>query len=188
LKVAQIDQVRLQFTVAEEDLSYISRGTEVEVTSEALERSLTGRITSLFHSVDQSSRTGLVEALVTNPGDQLLPGSYVVGEFTLRRESGVLWVPRSALIRYYQEPAVWVEAQRAGRAVAVRRPVEVGAEGRDRGEIREGLRAGDRVIASGHRDLVEGAPITPARSGEGTYRDLLLPQKPETTGDGGHQH
>ena len=188
LKVAQIDQVRLQFTVAEEDLAYIRRGTEVKVTSEALERPLTAQITSLFHTVDQGSRTGLVEALVANPDDQLLPGSYVVGEFTLRRESDVLWIPRSAVIRYYQEPAVWVEAEQGGRSVALRRPVETGAEGPERVEIQEGLSAGDRVIVAGHRGLIEGAPITSARSGEGPYRDLLLPEMTDTPENGGHQH
>ncbi len=188
LSVAQIDRVRLQFTVAEEDLRYIRRGTEVKVTSQTLALPLSAQITSLFHDVDPRSRTGLVEALVSNPEDALLPGSYVVGEFTLHRETGVLWVPRSAVIRYYDQPAVWVETQRGGQAVAGRRSVEVGLEGRERVEILKGLSAGERVIVAGHRSLVEGAPVIPARPGEGVYRHLLLPQRTDSTTHGGHQH
>lgn len=182
LKVAQIDRVRLQFTVAEEDVVYIDQGTPITVTAPVLRHPLEAEVTSMFHSLNERSRTGLVEAVVDNPYGRLLPGAYVVGEFALRRERNVPWVPRSALVTYYEDPAVWVAEERAGELVAARRPVRVGAESDERIEILRGLSAGDRVIVAGHQNLVEGSPVVAASYGEGIYRNLLLPEKP-----GGHQ-
>lgn len=184
LRVAQMDRVRLQFTVAEEDLRYIHKGTRVRVTSQALKEPFEAVVSSLFHAVDARSRTGIVEAVVDNPeGNRLLPGSYVVGDFALRTERDVLWVPRGAVGTYFEDTAIWVSAKRAGQLVAVRRTVRTGAEDAARLEIVEGLTAGDQVIVAGHNNLVEGAPIVAAGYGEGIYDNLLLPKKADSASE-----
>lgn len=180
LKIARIDQVRLQFTVAEQDLPYIHRGTPVTITSQAMYRSLEGEVTSLFHAVDPKSRTGVVEVLLKNPdGDRLLPGTFVVGVFALRQEEDVLWVPKTALVTYYDEPTLWLVEEKAGQKVAVRRRVETGAESNERLEISDGLSAGDQVIVGGFESLNEDTPVTPGEYGQGIYKNLLLPKDAE---------
>ncbi|MCA9796386.1 MAG: efflux RND transporter periplasmic adaptor subunit, partial [Candidatus Eremiobacteraeota bacterium] len=178
LKVADLDQVRLQFSVAEEDLPYIHQGTVVTVTSQALRGELEAEVTSMFRAVDARSRTGLVEALVKNPRRRLLPGSYVVGVFALRRERHVPTIPRGALASYYGEPSVWVAVERAGQLVAERRQLKLGAESEEQLEVLDGLEPGDQVIVAGHQGLVEGQPVVKAERGEGIYRNLLLPEAP----------
>ncbi len=178
LRIAQMERVRLQFTVAQEDLRYIAKGTPITVTSLALRRPFQAEVSSLFHSVDARSRTGIVEAVVDNPdGDALLPGSYVVGDFALRTENDVLWLPREALVPYFEEDTVWLAVPRAGQLVAVRRAVRTGAEEASRLEILDGLSEGDRVVVAGHENLVDGSPIVEASYGKGIYKNLLLPEK-----------
>lgn len=189
LKVAQMNQVRLQFTVAEEDLRYIHKGTPITVTSQALKRPFEAMVSSLFHAVDARSRTGIVEAVVDNPeGNRLLPGSYVVGDFALRTERDVLWVPRGAVGTYYKDASVWVATKRADQLVAVRRTVRTGAEDEARIEIADGLSSGDQVIVAGHHNLVEGAPIISAGYGEGIYDNLLLPKKADSPSENMPNH
>ena len=124
-----------------------------------------------------------------NPeGNRLLPGSYVVGDFALRTERDVLWVPRGAVGTYYKDASVWVATKRADQLVAVRRTVRTGAEDEARIEIADGLSSGDQVIVAGHHNLVEGAPIISAGYGEGIYDNLLLPKKADSPSENMPNH
>jgi multidrug efflux pump subunit AcrA (membrane-fusion protein) len=54
-----------------------------------------------------------------------------------------------------------IERHQEGKFVALRRRVVPGSSDSDRTQVTIGLKAGDRVIVSGHADLIEGAPIAP---------------------------
>src|SRR5690606_1560712 len=78
LQVAQIDPIRFQANVAEEDLLRIHVGTPVTVSlGEDGKSTFTAKVTSITPSVDAASHTGLVETILDNPKDQFLPGQYV---------------------------------------------------------------------------------------------------------------
>jgi len=134
LKVAHINQVRLQAEVASSDLDQIRIGAPVSVISqEGKEASLSARVTAIFPAADPSSRTSIVEALVDNrtargapPGDQsgskagvkgqdsvsagsyrFLPGQYVVMSISTGRTERALTIPTSALIWREGKAQVW---------------------------------------------------------------------------------
>lgn len=159
LKLTQIDRVRLQANVGEQDIASIRVGSPVTVTTSGAGRpAIRARVTSVFPFVDQGARTAVVEAVVGNPGRRLLPGQYVTMQFTTAERAGALTVPRGAVTRLGGTATVWTV--RDGRAEP--RMVETGLEDPERVEIVSGLAGGEQVIARGHEGLYAGARVAEA--------------------------
>lgn len=124
LRIAQIDRVRLQAYVSEEDVAGIRVGNPVRVTSaknpgQAVET----KVTSIFPAADPTARTVVVEALTPNPGNRFVPGQYITMEISAAHLDDAVTVPSDALVDaapaqsgvFYSEKqkAVWVVKTRA---------------------------------------------------------------------------
>jgi RND family efflux transporter MFP subunit len=166
MRVAQIDQVRLQANVAEEDAAQIHVGAPVE----AVGRKTPGRhdttlVSAVFPAANPGSRTQLVEAIIDNRDGAYLPGDFVslrlaTGDAT----SSVLSVPSRAIVQTVvtggavnavNQAAVWLVDAASGDT-AHRVSVGIGRTNADRAEVLSGLKAGDRVIVSGFDNLHDG--------------------------------
>lgn len=190
LKIAQIDRVRLQANVGERDVGSIKVGSLVTVSATATAQPpFTARVTSVFPFVEPGARTAVVEAVVDNPDRRLLPGQYVSLEFTTGERADAVTVPRQAVSRLGDRRTVWVA--RDGKAEP--RTVTTGLESADRTEIRQGVSAGEMVVARGHEGLYAGARITdvtarggPAPGGHDQHQGMPspAPASPAATGGG----
>ena len=86
LKIVQVDQVRLQANVGEQDLAGIRVGSPVTVLLAGnAGEPRTAKVSSISPFVDPGARTALVEAVVPNPGRRLLPGQYIADAVRHRR-------------------------------------------------------------------------------------------------------
>ncbi len=160
LKIGDYRKVRLRANVAQADAVGIGKGTQVKAMIPGAEMSpITGEITSIFPSADPQTRTVTVEAVVDNPGDQLLSGQFLEMQIIKASKPATLSVPQTALHRFQGQSAVWVVQGSGEEAVAVRRRVKRGLVSGDRVEIIQGLRAGDRVITTGTSRLLEGSNV-----------------------------
>jgi multidrug efflux pump subunit AcrA (membrane-fusion protein) len=123
LRVAEVDQVRLQAYATQADLQWLRVGDPVEARDARLPGGvLQARVTSIFPAADPTTRTAIVEALVANPGEILAPGETVSLTITTSQRPNVLTVPTSALVYLPvpgaaagapQQAAVWVAAETA---------------------------------------------------------------------------
>jgi multidrug efflux pump subunit AcrA (membrane-fusion protein) len=162
LKITQLDKVRLQANVGEQDLASIRVGSPVGVAlAGSGGKPFTAKVTSVFPFVDPGARTAVVEAVVENPGRRLLPGQYVQMQFVTGEAPGALSVPREVVERSGDSASVWVVAD--GRVE--RRMVTTGLEGRDRVEIVAGLDEGERVVRQGQGGLYAGARVVDVAAG-----------------------
>ena len=98
LKISQIDSVRLQANVSQDDLRGLKPGAPI-IARDANKRVIAqARVTSVFPAADPAARTSIVEALVPNPGYKLLPGQYVSLEIGQGRSENALTVPADAIV------------------------------------------------------------------------------------------
>jgi predicted ribosomally synthesized peptide with SipW-like signal peptide len=159
LKIVQVDQVRLQANVGEQDLAGIRVGSPVAVLLAGnAGEPLTVKVSSISPFVDPGARTAVVEAVAPNPGRRLLPGQYVQMQFVTGEQRNALSVPREAVARSGDSASVWVVADDR----VERRQVTTGLESQDRVEIVAGLDAGERVVRRGHEGLYAGALVADA--------------------------
>ena len=107
LKIAQIDQVRVQANVAVEDMVGVQRGTPVSISVQGDGRTIAARVTSVFPSASSETRTAVVEAVVPNPGHHLLPGAFVTMQIAKNTVTDKLLVPASAVVTENGQSYVW---------------------------------------------------------------------------------
>jgi membrane fusion protein (multidrug efflux system) len=179
-KIVQVDPIRLQANVAETDLAKISVGSAVTITSSAGSHSpVHARVTSITPSLDPTSRTGVVEAVVPNGNGRFAPGQYVVMSISVGKMASSLRIPSTAL--HWRTPAtgdaagnqsapyVWVaEPADGGRFTVHMVDVTVGLTGGAMSEVTSGLKEDQKVVTVGSNTLSESDTVAIAGSSAAT--------------------
>lgn len=107
------------------------------------------------HAVDPLKHTELVELTLDNPGDKLLPGSYLEAHFPRQGAAQTLTLPANTLIFRASGTSV---AVLKGNEVHLK-AVIVGRDFGDRLEILSGLSPADSVVVSPPDSLAEGDQV-----------------------------
>ncbi len=114
LNIAQIDKVRLQANVAQQDLAAISIGAAVVArTLKGSGQTFRAVVTSVSPVADQASRTAVVEAIIPNSDHSLFPGDFVSLQIATSRSTDAITVPSTALATKEGRDAVWVTQRTA---------------------------------------------------------------------------
>lgn len=159
--LADFDPLVARIFLPEREVLDLAVGQEVRLALRAREETrFPGRIRQISPVVDTASGTVKVTVEAVRPPAAVRPGAFVSVEVLRETHAEALLVPRPAVIRELQEAYVFV----ADGKVARKRVVQVGLEEGDRLEIRQGLRAGEKVIVNGQGGLKDLAPIAVAPS------------------------
>lgn len=117
-----------------------------------------GHIDFISAQVDDKTQSILVKSRLGNPQGQLR-----TAQFTRAR---IIWnsyqapvVPVLAVTRINGQPFAFVAEDKAGGLVARQRRVGLGQMMGNDYAVRDGIKAGDRVIVSGVQYLVDGTPV-----------------------------
>jgi len=150
-----------------------SRAADVQVgqslafTTDTLsDAAFNGRVMFINPAVDEINRSVKVVATVSNLDGRLKGGAFVRGRIVTATRTGVLQVPREALVDWN------VSARTAAVFVIVgdrveRRAVGTGAASEQRVEIVSGLAAGEPVVIRGGFALRPGDPVIVSGDDEG---------------------
>lgn len=143
--IADRSTLWVEVAVFEMDAPAVRVGTGVTVTPGALSgRTYRGRVSFIQPNVDQRTRTLTARVEVANRDGQLRPGMYAAVELS-SAAGAVLAVPLTAVLPTGTRNVVFVNH---GDGTFVPREVQVGVRGDSLVEIRQGLKAGDEVVAS----------------------------------------
>ena len=108
-RLADLSLVWVQAQVYEEDLAFLKLGQEVEVSLSYLpDRKFKGRITYIYPTVDEKTRTAHVRMEFHNPGLFLKPGMFATVQVRAELEPSALLVPDSAVLRSGEKNTVFV--------------------------------------------------------------------------------
>lgn len=109
-------------------------------------------------TVDETTGSIALRALMPNPDGLLLPGLFVRAMINLGQEEALL-VPQRATTRTPEGGlTVWI-VDATGKAQP--RPIEVEQAYKDNWVIKSGLKAGDTVIVEGYQKIGPGADVSP---------------------------
>ena len=147
LKVADLSTVWLIVDVFEQDLGLVQPGQRAVIRVNAFpNRTFEGRVAFVYPALDAQTRTARVRIELPNPGALLKPSMYASVEIGAPAgATQVLTVPNSAVIRSGTRNVLLVQVAE-GRFEP--RPVELGMEGDQYVQVREGLAAGEKVVVS----------------------------------------
>ena len=145
-QIADLSTVWLEADVFDSDLAVARVGQHAKVTFDAYPgETVHGRVAYVYPTVDPASRTGKVRIELPNPGGRLRPGQFGTARIVAPLGGRVVAIPRQAALVTGDRQLVFVEDS-AGRFVP--RLVTLGVETDSLVEVRSGLRAGERVVAT----------------------------------------
>ena len=147
-RLADLGIVWVLAQIYEQDLPFVQLGQEVVVKVASMpDREFRGRVTFVYPTVDEKTRTAKVRLEFENPGYYLKPGMFVTAQIQAELEPSVVLVPDSVVLRSGAKNTVFV-ALDGGKFEA--RDVMLGLEAQDGFiQVLGGLSAGERVVTSG---------------------------------------
>jgi multidrug efflux pump subunit AcrA (membrane-fusion protein) len=156
--IASIDPLRILVSVPEAYSSLVHLGQRADLFFQELPQDkLEGTVTRTSASIDQNTRTLLVEVRARNPKGRLMPGMYVVVNFVQLKAVPPLVVPgESIVVRNAKSTLAVVENDYVHF-----KPVEIGRDFGNETEIVSGLQPGDVIVKTITDQVQEGVKINP---------------------------
>ncbi|MGQ0651541.1 MAG: efflux RND transporter periplasmic adaptor subunit, partial [Betaproteobacteria bacterium] len=146
-KIVDLSTVWINAEVPEAQAAWLRPGTLVEARVAAYpDSAFKGKVGAILPELSTATRTVRARIELPNPGARLKPGMYATLSFAAAHGGQAVLVPSEAVIRTGTRDVVIV-ALGEGRFRAA--DVQVGAEAGGRSQIRQGLKAGERVVLSG---------------------------------------
>jgi len=153
MTIEQAGALRLEASVEESRLSVVRVGQTVEVAVDAIDGTLSGRVSEIVPSVDAASRTFIAKIdLPQRP--QLRVGQFGRARFSLGRRP-VLTIPPAAIASRGQLQMVFT----VDDGVAHTRMITTGATSGEEIEVLSGLTAGEIVVSPAPPSLTDGARV-----------------------------
>jgi len=160
-----IDPIFVDFTLPQSVVAQIEKDQIVNVNTDAFGGKIfQGKITAISPKVDPNTRNIQVEALVSNPDKNLLPGMFA----NLKIESGeklrYITVPQTAVTYNPYGSVIYIANQGTGKdgkpsLEAQQVFVTTGPTRGDQVAILKGVQIGDTIVTSGQLKLKNGTPL-----------------------------
>jgi membrane fusion protein (multidrug efflux system) len=161
VRLVTLDPVRVVLSVSDRDVVALRSGVEVKVSTAASSADFSGVISDIAPAADLRTRTFPVGVLVPNPDQQLLPGMIARVDLDLPMDADTVVIPQDWLVTRRDRRGVFVDEDNLARW----RDISLGDIIHDDVVVTAGLSDGDRVVVTGHQDLVEGDALLIAREG-----------------------
>lgn len=144
--LVNIERLWLWVSVIESQLSRVKTGQEVEVEVNAFpERKFQGRISYIAPDLDEKTRSARAQVVIQNPTLDLKPAMFAKVRVMIGEQKSLV-VPADALQKVQDLDVVYVQSE---PEEFERRPVVVGSRSEDWVEIRDGLKAAEKVATRG---------------------------------------
>lgn len=156
LHLVDASKLRLQIPVIEAESALVAKGQPVEAKIEALASIVAkGTVARTGYSLDEKTRTLLVEADLPNPDGKLRPGMFATARIGVERHESATVIPVAGLVK--EKTASFVFKHIDGKAKKT--PVKVGFNDGVHVEVPE-LSESDVILLPGTVTLTDGQEVT----------------------------
>ena len=158
-ELANLNEIRINFSAPERFLSQIKRGAEVIVTSPVYPgHEVKGKIIVIEPVINSDTRTVRIVARVQNPGQKFRPGMSANVSVILNERPEALTIPNEAVFANGNQSFVYLVNP---DSTVVFAPVTLGLQLADMVEVISGLEQGMQIVTAGHQKLFPGAKVMP---------------------------
>lgn len=158
----QVHHLKMDFTIPDRYYNAVSMGQEVSFVVTGINDTLKGKISAVDPGAQAETRTVRVRALIPNPDNKLVAGSFAQVFIPLESDNNAILIPSQAIIPTSRDKQVAIVKEGKVNMVTVR----LGERTSDKVEILNGLQTGDTVILTGLMQVKPGmgVKITKVRS------------------------
>jgi len=154
----------VNFNVPQQEMASVRVGASVEVTSDALGKPETGRISAFDSVIDEATRNARVQATFDNADGKLRPGMFVQAQLAHGTKLAVIPLPASAISYAPFGDSIFIVEDVKGPKGSYRgvrqQFVKLGPSRGDQVTVLTGLKPGEEVVKSGVFKLRPGAAVT----------------------------
>ncbi|MDQ2077768.1 efflux RND transporter periplasmic adaptor subunit [Marinimicrobium sp. ABcell2] len=178
VSVQSLDPIFLNFTLPERRLPLLHVGQQVNARADAYpETTFTGEITAIEPSIQESTRTFLVQATFANADLLLRPGMFGRAQVDIGEPDTVKLVPQTAIqFNPYGNSVFIIREDDDGTLRSHQRFVMTGERRGDLITVVDGLEVGDRIATSGLLKLRTGSVVIISDNGDVAPTAELDPQ------------
>ncbi len=160
LWIVQSNPIKLSFSVPEKDISSLKLGQEVDFRVDSFPgKTFTGRLMSIYPSLDEKTRTLQAEAHIPNPQGLLKPGFFARVTIYTGPPRDTVIIPITAIL--YENTLKKVFLVEGDRSREVK--IQVGAKYGEFMAVQEGLQGGEQLVTVGQNTLADGVKVNVAR-------------------------
>lgn len=170
-----VSAMRVDFEVPDRYLASVREGQPIVASIDAYPgEKIAGKIQKLDTRIDERTRAITARAEFPNADRRLKPGMMLrIG--IARGQRQVVAAPEASVSVQGASNFVFVLSQRDGKTVAEQRPVVTGARQDGMVEIKDGLNAGERIVADGLNKIQPGQAVAPLAAGA---REAMVAPQP----------
>lgn len=161
-----LDNVFVDFSLPQNNLSKVAVGLEVNVTTDAVPgRKFKGTLTAINSSVDPATRSVQVQATLENKDHALRPGMFAKVEVLLPQKISTLFIPATAVSYAPFGDSVYVIEKKQNKEtkkdelVLRQQFIRLGESRGDFVAVTEGLKKGQEVVGTGAFKLRNGLNV-----------------------------
>ena len=143
--IRQVDQLKLEFSIPEKYAKEISKGYNVQFKVDGGSQTHKATVIATESSVDQTTRTLKIKALVNRNHAELIPGTFAKVNLQLGKDSKALLIPSQAIIPSARNKQVILLRGDSIKFMVV----ETGIRDSAYVQIVNGLQPGDTIITTG---------------------------------------
>ena len=165
ISLQAIDRLYVDFSVPQREIPRLGIGSQVWLQVDSfVGRRFTGRVNAVNPIVDSGTRNVQVEAQISNPRHELLPGMFGHLGLAYGKPQNALTIPQAAVAFNPYGASVFVidpaDPKTPGSESKARQVfITTGPTRGDQIAITAGLKAGDVVVTSGQLKLKTGSPV-----------------------------
>ena len=157
--IRQVDELKLEFSVPEKYAKEVKKNDRISFRVDGGQRDHTATVIATENSVEQTTRTLRIRALVNKVDSELVPGVFARVNLQLGQTADALLVPTQAVISTARNKQVAVLRKDS----VVFNVVETGARDSVYVQITNGLKVGDTVITTGLMVLKPNSKVSVKR-------------------------
>jgi len=175
-----LDVMRVDFTIPEQQLRVISIGLPVTISMESGGPEFSGTISGIDPRIDANTRLVTMRAEVENPEGAINPGQFLRVRVELPEEDGVIVLPQTAISSNLYGDSVFVVRQSTAEDGTERMTVEqvfvqVGRRTQGLVEVTEGVNPGELIVSAGQNRLSGGAAVVIAETAAAPQTAAVIP-------------
>lgn len=161
-----LDPIYANFSLPQQQLSQLARGTGVQVTSDAAPGDVfIGEINAISPEIDSATRNIRIQATIPNRDEKLRPGMYATVDVVLPTRTPVLVIPVTAVLYAPYGDSVFLVVEQKNVETGVvsqvlrQQFVRLGGARGDFVIVTDGLKTGEMIVTSGVFKLRPGIPV-----------------------------
>ncbi len=157
LTIMQINPVKVKINVSESLYSQVKVGMPAEVSVDVFPNErFNGRVSLIYPTIDERSRTFQVEVKLQNNNSKIRPGMFARVSMNFGSVSRVV-VPDLAVVKQIGSGAKFVYIYKDGKVIYNK--VELGQRLDTEYEVISGVSSGSQVVVAGQSKLIDGTAV-----------------------------